>query len=291
MLNNPLKRGELVEAHQRELWREAELARHAKATPPNPAGLVERQEVAPDLIDLVERVIQNVWKRLDLLARVPGARPEERQSGLPSGKMRPAHLAVVPLFDLHARRGSMRTQVRLALVCVPLLVLAACGNTTAASPSPTATQPTQTPATSFTVYTSPDHTYRISYPTGWQEQTVDGNPGKVSFTGPNSQEFEVNDNASTPGGDPAQLITEYCQAVQPGQAASQVVGTPVVLGGQTWLKAQCGAAAQPSTVLIVEVVTYKGAVYQIDYASSGASFQADDTTFYMPMEQSFQFLT
>ena len=195
---------------------------------------------------------------------------------------------------------AMRTQVCLALVCVLLLVLAACGGTTAASPSPTATppanpspttQPTKTPAANFTVYTSPDHTYRVSYPTGWQEQTVEGNSGKVSFTGPDNQEFEVNDHASTPGGDPAQLITDYCQAVQPDQAASHVVGTPVVLDGQTWLKAQCGAAAQPATILIVEVVTYKGAVYQIDYAAPGASFQADDTTFYTPMEQSFQFLS
>ncbi len=204
----------------------------------------------------------------------------------------------------------MRTHVRLALVCVLSLMLAACGSTTAvnppptatpqtvnssstatqaANPSPTAAQPT--PVFGFIAYTSPDHKYSIVYPPGWQEQTADGNPGKVSFTGPNNQVFEVNDNAGTPGGDPAQLITEYCQAIQPGQAAIPVVGTPAVLDGQTWLKAQCGAAAQSSTVLIVEVVTYKGAVYQIDYSSPGASFQADDTTFYGPMEQNFQFLT
>ncbi|HLV99395.1 MAG TPA: hypothetical protein VKT82_12035 [Ktedonobacterales bacterium] len=200
----------------------------------------------------------------------------------------------------------MHHHVRLALMCVPLLVLAACGSTTAGSASSTPTtaaQPTPTPtisvqstttnppASGFTVYTSPDNKYHISYPPGWQAQTADGNPGKVGFTGPNSQYFEISDDAGTPGGDPAQLITDYCQAVQPGQADGQVTGTPVVLDGQTWFKAECGADAQPANVLIVEVVTYQDAVYQIDYSSPAASFQADDTTYYVPMEQSFQFLT
>jgi hypothetical protein len=166
-----------------------------------------------------------------------------------------------------------------------------------AKASPTATPPTveytptNTPATGFTFYTSPDHKYKLSYPTGWQEQTADGNPGKASFSGPDSQYFEVSDNAGIPGGDPAQLVTDYCQAVQPGQDSGQVVGTPVVLAGQTWFKAQCGADAQPPYPLIVEVVTYQGAVFQIDYSSPAASFQTDDTAFYTSMEQSFQFLT
>jgi len=190
----------------------------------------------------------------------------------------------------------MRNHICLVLVCAALLVLAACGGTGTANPVPTATPtpttPTvkKTPATGMTVYISPDHTYQLSYPTGWQVQVADGNPGKVDFSGPN-QNFEVSDDASTtPGGDPAQLITDYCNAI--GQSTSQVVtGTPVVLAGQTWFKAECGDAAQPSEPLFVEVVTYRGAVYQIDYSSPAASFQSDDTTYYAPMEQSFQFLT
>ena len=198
----------------------------------------------------------------------------------------------------------MRIHIRLVLVCVPLLMLAACGSATAGNPSapptsavqPTATSttavqptPTKTPASSMTVYTSPDHKYQLSYPTGWQVNVADGNSGKVDFSGPN-QNFEVSDDASTtPGGDPAQLITDYCNAI--GQATSQAMGTPVVLAGQTWFKAECGDDAQPSEPLIVEVVTYQGAVYQIDYSSPAASFQADDTSYYAPMEQSFQFLT
>ncbi|HLW03223.1 MAG TPA: hypothetical protein VKT82_31545 [Ktedonobacterales bacterium] len=189
----------------------------------------------------------------------------------------------------------MHHRVRFLLLFVCLLTLAACGSTTAGNSSPTAppttaqSTPTNTPASGMTVYTSPDHTYHISYPSGWQAQPADGNPGKVDFSGPN-QNFEVTDDAGTKGADPAQLITDYCNAI--GQTTSQVVtGTPVVLAGQTWFKAQCGDDPQPSEPLVVEVVTYQGAVYQIDYSSPAASFQADDTAYYAPMEQSFQFLT
>ena len=197
----------------------------------------------------------------------------------------------------------MRNLSRFALVYVPLLVLAACGSTPAwnaastpttaaqlTSTSSTAAQPTpkSTPAIGLTVYTSPDHKYHISYPTGWQVEVADGNPEKVDFSGPN-QTFEVSDNAGSPGGDPAQQITDYCNAI--GQKTSLVTGTPVVLAGQTWFKAECGDDAHPSDPLIVEVVTYQGAVYQIDYASPAPNIQADDTTYYAPMEQSFQFLT
>jgi hypothetical protein len=176
-----------------------------------------------------------------------------------------------------------------------LLTLAACGGTTAGNSAPTATPtaapptPTNTPATGLTVYTSSDHKYQLSYPTGWQVNEVSGDSGKVDFSGPN-QDFMVSDDAGTQGADPAQLITDWCNAI--GRTTSQVVkGTPVVLAGQTWFKAECGDDAQPSEPLLVEVVTYQGAVYQIDYTSPAASFQSDDTTYYTPMEQSFQFLT
>jgi hypothetical protein len=192
----------------------------------------------------------------------------------------------------------MRHRIALVPVFICLLALAACGSATTANTSPTATPtaasqptPTNTPASSLKVYTSPDNKYQVSYPTGWQAQVADGNPGKVSFTGPDNQTFEVSDNAGTPGTDLAQFVTSYCQAVQQTPSSGQVKGTPVLLDGQSWFKAQCSADAQPANVLIVEVVTYKGAIYQIDYGSSSANFQADDSAFYAPMEQSFKFLT
>lgn len=184
--------------------------------------------------------------------------------------------------------------VRFVPLFVCLLALAACGSTPASNSSttptttPTAT-PTNTPATSFTVYTSPDHKYQISYPTGWQPQVADGNPGKVSITGPDNQTFEVSDNAAIPGSSPATYVNGYCNAI--GTTPVTVQTTTVTIAGQTWTQGDCDAGTNSSNSLIVEVVTYKGAVYQIDYGSSTANFQADADAFYTPMEQSFKFLT
>ena len=99
MLNDPLIRYELFKAEQRALRREAEHARRAREATPNAPGWIEPMEAAPDLSGLVERVLQNVWKRLGLPAREP-ARPDGGQGRLSSGKIRPAHTMDIPLFDL-----------------------------------------------------------------------------------------------------------------------------------------------------------------------------------------------
>jgi hypothetical protein len=189
----------------------------------------------------------------------------------------------------------MRKQVRFLPLLVCVMALAACGGTAANSssstPTPTAQPtPTNTPAASLTVYTSPDGKYQISYPAGWQQQTADGNPGRSSFMGPDSQYFEVTDNGGVPGSDPVDLVNGYCHAIQADQAAATVQTTTVTLAGQTWTKGDCDAGTQSSTDLVVEVVEYNGVVYQMDYASSLANFQADADAFYTPMEQSFKFL-
>ena len=73
MLNAPPIRYELVKAEQRARWQEAARARKARAATHDQAGRVEPVEAASDLMSLVERVIQNVWKRLGLPAREGGA--------------------------------------------------------------------------------------------------------------------------------------------------------------------------------------------------------------------------
>src|SRR5215469_15037120 len=97
---------------------------------------------------------------------------------------------------LKSGRFCMHHRVRFIPLFVCLLTLAACGGTTTANSSPTATptaaqpKPTNTPATGLTVYTSPDHKYQLSYPAGWQVNVADGNPGKVDFSGQN-QDFQI----------------------------------------------------------------------------------------------------
>ena len=90
MVNDPLMQYELFKAKQRDLWREAEQARRARAASPTPAGLLGQEVAVSDLTGLVERVLQHVWKRLGLPARAYGARSEVGRIGLHSGKARPA---------------------------------------------------------------------------------------------------------------------------------------------------------------------------------------------------------
>lgn len=90
MLNDPLTRYELFKAEQRNLWREAAQFRLARAATSNAPERIKLVETAPNLTGLVERVIQNVWKRLGLPAREPASQPDEERSGLSSGKLHPA---------------------------------------------------------------------------------------------------------------------------------------------------------------------------------------------------------
>ena len=81
MLNNPLMQYHLIKAEQSERLRKAEQARITREAISNSPGPVEQGETAPDLTGLVERVIQNVWKRLGLPAREGGAPPLPAPSG------------------------------------------------------------------------------------------------------------------------------------------------------------------------------------------------------------------
>jgi hypothetical protein len=165
--------------------------------------------------------------------------------------------------------------------------------TTTPAATPAAT-PTATPALpiGFIWYTSHDQTYQIAYPSNWQVAT--GTQGKtltVDFTGP-GQIFEVREFTGAAGSDPAKMVNDYCQAMQPGIAANPVQTKSVSLGGQSWTRANCDAGAQsPAIQLIVEVVIYQGVAYQIDYQSPIVEFSRDDKTYYAKMEQSFRFLS
>jgi hypothetical protein len=84
MLNDPVMQYRLIKAEQRERWRMAERARQASVAPQKQTEQVEPEEVAP-LTGLIERILQNGWKRLGLPARQPGPRLLPAPSGgLPS---------------------------------------------------------------------------------------------------------------------------------------------------------------------------------------------------------------
>ena len=167
------------------------------------------------------------------------------------------------------------------LFLLSLLLLAACGGSSNTASSP----PASSLPAGFVSFTSADHTYQIAYPSGWQEQR--GTPN--AFLGPAGQYFEVA-NAGKPDGSIDQIVNVLCQSIQPDVAASPVQTSVVRLANQQWTRGDCDAGTQASVNLIVEAVIYKGAVYHMAYVSPLAAFQSDTTTFYAPMEQSFQFL-
>ncbi len=182
-----------------------------------------------------------------------------------------------------------------------LLALAACGGpffsgTAASTPTPPSAftptaaptaRPTPAPTAGFVYYTSHDHTYQIAYPKGW---TILGSTTPIQFTGP-GQLFEVSELGSKPGSTPRQLVNAYCQARQAGVAPNPVHTGTVKLAGQIWTRANCDAGAQsPAIELVVEVVIYQGAAYQIAYTSPIVEFARDNRRYYAPMERSFQFL-
>ncbi len=195
----------------------------------------------------------------------------------------------------------MRHRIRRWVVLLALLGLAACSvpsiegaATTTPTPTPTNTPPAApntgpTPVTpaGFTLYTSADHAFQIAYPAGWK---ILGDKTHIQFTGP-GQLFEVIERDSKPGEKPAETVNAYCQLLQSGVAANPVRTSIVKLAGQDWTRANCDAGAHnPAIILVVEVVIYQGATYQIDYMSPIVTFAQDNRRYYTPMERTFWFL-
>jgi hypothetical protein len=165
-----------------------------------------------------------------------------------------------------------------------LLVVAACS-----SSSTTASSPLSSPVPAgFVLFTSPDHTYHITYPAGWHRQQGTS----VAFLGPTGQYFEV-----AHGGQPAAstnligIVNEVCQQIQPDIAASPVQTSVARLAGQQWTRSDCDAGTQSTVELIVEAAFYHGDLYHLAYVSPLAQFPRDDAAYYAKMEQSLTFLS
>ncbi len=150
----------------------------------------------------------------------------------------------------------------------------------------------------LTTYTSPDNTFSIGYPTGWQQKTPSSDEGSgVEFIGPASQEFIITDLGSVAdlGGSltPALLDSAFCQggAGSGGGAGGAPTAPQMVnIGGQNWTEEECDNSTGEIHAA-VETVFYKNQAYLIAYASPKASFGNDRSQFYSAMEQSFKFLS
>ncbi len=136
----------------------------------------------------------------------------------------------------------------------------------------------------FTAYNSPDKTFCVAYPTGWQVAPALQGSG-ARFSGPSNQLFSVS-NVGAISGTPTSYAVAACRSLlgRVGQT------TTVTLSGQTWTQMSCTINGSLGRV-IIESVIYKGDLYHMDYGSSTATFASNQSQFFTPMEQSFRFLT
>ncbi len=153
--------------------------------------------------------------------------------------------------------------------------------TVVASPSPSGPAGFQTFSNS---------TFSINYPQNWQKQETPGaQQDDVQFLSIPSKTFTVDVLNQTR--QPKAEDDTRCKGFV-GKTASV---SSITLGKQRWTREDCGSGSKvPGITMhaIVESVIYKNKLYVITYTSTPAdTFSADQTKYYLPMEQSFTFLT
>lgn len=138
--------------------------------------------------------------------------------------------------------------------------------------------------------------FRMLYPTGWRSQQTPIQQGtEQQFLAPagavtRSFTVDVFDKTRPPKDEDDALCLGYS-----GNPTAKVTPTTIALAGQQWTREDCAARNVPGAPTLkatVESVIYKGKLYTISYTSSpDATFAADRSKYYTPMEQSFAFRT
>ncbi len=188
-------------------------------------------------------------------------------------------------------RNDRRLVFALGTLCLVLAVLAGCNspksntNTPKKEPTPipTARVIVAHPA-GFTSYQNAD--FHLAYPAGWQQQNPPNGTG-VQYMGPTKQEFIAATLGNTQKS-PEVFDAAFCSPTGSGgtpEGAAKVVD----FGGESWMQQQC-VDAKAGTSTIVESTVHAQNFYYIAYSSPTASFQANMTQYFTPMEQSFKFV-
>lgn len=159
-----------------------------------------------------------------------------------------------------------------------------------------ANAPTATTSASSGFQAFQNSAFRILYPTGWLSQQMPVQQGtEQKFLAPSgavtrSLTVDVFDKTRPPKDEDDALCLGYS-----GNPTAKVTPTTVTLAGQQWTREDCAARNVPGAPTLkatVESVIYKGKLYTISYTSSpDATFAADRSKYYTPMEQSFAFRT
>ncbi len=147
-----------------------------------------------------------------------------------------------------------------------------------------ASAPTCATLSGYTIFTSPDHTFCLAYPTGWQVTGALQGTG-AQFSGPAHQLFTVS-NIGAFSGTPADYDIRFCVTLDGTSSPT----TTLTLSGQTWTQARCAINGGTGRG-IVEATIYKGSLYHMDYGSPVGAFPSNRSQFFTPIEQSFRFLS
>jgi hypothetical protein len=150
--------------------------------------------------------------------------------------------------------------------------------------NPTTSAPTCAALSGYTIFTSPDHTFCLTYPTGWQVTGALQGTG-AQFSGPAHQLFTVS-NIGSFSGTPADYDMRFCTNLDGTSSPTSTL----TLSGQAWTQARCTINAGTGRG-IVEATVYKGNLYHMDYGSPTASFLSNRSQFFTSIEQSFRFLS
>jgi hypothetical protein len=140
--------------------------------------------------------------------------------------------------------------------------------------------------TTLVTYTSPDNTFSVGYPTGWQTKSATSGMG-VEFTGPSQQIFEVLNFGANSALSPDDAVSIFCMAIGTKTAGP----SSATISNQQWTREECETSSGTIVHTLTEAVTYKGQLFQIVYASLKESFASNQSQFFTPMEQSFKFLS
>jgi serine/threonine protein kinase len=200
----------------------------------------------------------------------------------------PVSGSVAPAPEIAAPRR--RKQFRLVLFAslAAVLVLVGLGAglvywTSSGSKANASATPTAG-AVDFLTYRNTDGTFRIHYPSGWQESKSATGTG-ADFHGLVSASFDVaNDGTSLSNAGNA--VDQLCESAS-GAAAER---TLITLGGQEWVQEKCGKSLDGNLITIAEAVVYKGDLFMIEYSALSAGFDRDQARYFVPMEHSFTFL-
>ncbi len=181
------------------------------------------------------------------------------------------------LASLKSRRGILGITAAVLVVVLAGMVIKNLTTHSATIPS------------GYNVYTSPDKSFSIAYPPGWQVKEAAGGTG-AEFDGPAHQVVIVTDIGSQTD-DPALIDSSFCQGTDgsSGMGGAPGAAKTVSVGGQNWTQEECNNSDK-SAHAAVETVTYQGGSYLLTYASPSSAFASNRSTFFSPMEGSFQFL-